>query len=125
MENAVESQSDRHSFVEYLSSDGWKCNSASNMMRFTYQNAYATLSLEYPEKSEGVLYGFEEGEIKSLVKIEPKDKLLELLQIISISKKELSSGQYARHLSAIIDSFPNTYYFKEDKFVLLVNEDIA
>jgi len=112
-------------FFDYLSSDGWKFDSDNKVMRFTYRNAFAVLSLEYQETSKNILYLFKEGEIESLVKIEPKDKLLKLLQMISILKKELFSSQYAKHLNNIIDVFPNTYYYKDDRFVLLANKDIV
>jgi hypothetical protein len=118
------SGSDRKTIFDYLSSDGWDSDSDDRVIRFVYQNAFATLKIEPLDKGS-IIYSFREGEIQSLIKIEYGEKLLELLQIISTEKKKLSSGQYARHLRKVIDRYPNTYYYNGAKYVLLVNEDLV
>ncbi len=110
---------------DYLSSDGWKSDlSEDRVTRFSYQNPFATLSIELLDKGT-VIYSFSEGEIQSLIRIECGNRILELLKMIAAEKKDLSSGKYAENVSRIIDSFPQAYYFNGTKYVLLVNKDMA
>jgi len=106
---------------EYLRTRNWRLfgKSKGGYSIYWYENDLCKLWIRIEDDKGILIYGFEEEEIKSVVRIDYKDDILRLLDLINAYDGKMSSTYYASQLKGIISEFPNIYFYDKDKFMPL------